>query len=68
MSSVLFTDFQGFTKHASEMDGKELVEDLNEYFAGFDEIMEQYNLEKIKTIGDAYMAAGGIPQPNTLIP
>jgi signal transduction histidine kinase/DNA-binding response OmpR family regulator/CHASE3 domain sensor protein len=68
MSSVLFTDFQGFTKHASEMDGKELVEDLNEYFAGFDEIMEQYNLEKIKTIGDAYMAAGGIPQPNTSNP
>lgn len=68
MSSVLFTDFQGFTKHASEMDGKELVEDLNEYFAGFDDIMEEYNLEKIKTIGDAYMAAGGIPQSNTTNP
>lgn len=68
MSSVLFTDFQGFTKHASEMDGKELVEDLNEYFAGFDEIMDKYNLEKIKTIGDAYMAAGGIPEPNRTNP
>ncbi|WP_299457249.1 adenylate/guanylate cyclase domain-containing protein [uncultured Microscilla sp.] len=68
MSTVLFTDFQGFTKQASEMDSKELVEDLNEYFAGFDDIMEQYNLEKIKTIGDAYMAAGGIPQSNTTNP
>ncbi|OJJ15071.1 hypothetical protein BKI52_40100 [marine bacterium AO1-C] len=68
MSSVLFTDFKGFTEHASEMDGRELVENLNEYFAGFDEIMETYNLEKIKTIGDAYMAAGGIPQSNTTNP
>ena len=68
MSSVLFTDFKGFTEHASEMDGRELVENLNEYFAGFDEIMEKYNLEKIKTIGDAYMAAGGIPQSNTTNP
>lgn len=68
MSSVLFTDFKGFTEHASEMDGKELVENLNEYFAGFDEIMEKYNLEKIKTIGDAYMAAGGIPNSNTSNP
>ena len=68
MSSVLFTDFKGFTEHASEIDGRELVENLNEYFAGFDEIMEKYNLEKIKTIGDAYMAAGGIPQPNLTNP
>jgi class 3 adenylate cyclase len=59
--SVLFTDFQGFTKIAEELSPQELVEELNECFSAFDEITNKYKLEKIKTIGDSYMCAGGIP-------
>ncbi len=62
--SVLFTDFVGFTQIASHMDAQMLVEQLNSYFAFFDEIIEKYNLEKIKTIGDSYMCAGGVPIAN----
>ena len=59
--SVLFSDFKGFTKHAESMTAEELVEELNICFVAFDEIVGKYGLEKIKTIGDAYMCAGGIP-------
>ena len=59
--TVLFTDFKGFTLAAAQMKPKELVEELNQCFTAFDEIMQRYGLEKIKTIGDAYMAAAGIP-------
>lgn len=62
--SVLFTDFVGFTKIAEKMKPEELVKDLDQYFKAFDEIMEKYGIEKIKTIGDAYMCAGGLPMPN----
>ena len=62
--SVLFTDFKGFTKIAEGMAPGELVAELNEFFIAFDEIAERNNLEKIKTIGDAYMCAGGIPTTN----
>lgn len=62
--TVLFTDFKGFTKAATAMHPQALVETLNECFSAFDSITEKYNLEKIKTIGDAYMCAGGIPVKN----
>ena len=62
--SVMFTDFKGFTTIADKMHPQELVEELNACFMAFDEIMEKYNLEKIKTIGDSYMCAGGIPTPS----
>lgn len=62
--SVLFTDFKGFSKIAEGLAPTELVSELNEYFVEFDKIVELYNLEKIKTIGDAYMCAGGIPTEN----
>ena len=62
--SVLFTDFKGFTAMSEKLTPKELVRDIHECFSAFDIIMEKYGIEKIKTIGDAYMAAGGIPVPN----
>ena len=62
--SVLFTDFKGFTKIAEKLTPQELVEELNQCFIAFDRIIDKYKLEKIKTIGDAYMCAGGIPAVN----
>lgn len=62
--TVLFTDFKGFTAMSEKVSPKELVKDLNECFSAFDHMMEQYGMEKIKTIGDAYMAAGGLPTEN----
>lgn len=59
--SVLFTDFKGFTSHSEKLTASELVKEINEYFKAFDEIITKYKIEKIKTIGDAYMAAGGVP-------
>lgn len=59
--SVLFGDFKGFTAHAEKLTPQELVLELNACFIAFDDIIGKYNLEKIKTIGDAYMCAGGIP-------
>ncbi len=61
--SILFSDFKGFTSIADKLSPGELVEDLNECFVAFDGIVEKYGLEKIKTIGDAYMCAGNIPSP-----
>ncbi|MDQ3277528.1 MAG: tetratricopeptide repeat protein [Bacteroidota bacterium] len=61
--SVMFTDFKGFTSHADKLTPKELVTELGNCFMAFDDIIEKYGLEKIKTIGDAYMVAGGIPVP-----
>jgi len=63
--TVLFTDFKGFTALSEKLSPRELVKDLNECFSGFDRITGKYGIEKIKTIGDAYMAAGGLPTPNT---
>jgi adenylate cyclase len=62
--TVLFTDFKGFADISEKLSPKELVNDLHECFTSFDNIMHKYGLEKIKTIGDAYMAAGGLPTPN----
>ncbi|MBL8002289.1 MAG: tetratricopeptide repeat protein [Flavobacteriales bacterium] len=63
--TVLFTDFKGFTAMSETLSPQELVRDLNECFSAFDHITARYGIEKIKTIGDAYMAAGGLPTPNT---
>lgn len=62
--SVLFTDFKGFTVIADQMAPEDLVRELNSTFVAFDNIIEKYGIEKIKTIGDAYMCAGGIPTPH----
>jgi adenylate cyclase len=63
--TVLFTDFKGFTAMSEQLSPKDLVKDLHLCFSLFDQICENNNIEKIKTIGDAYMAAGGLPTPNT---
>lgn len=62
--SVLFTDFKQFSIVAEEIPAEELVQSLDYYFKKFDTITEKHNLEKIKTIGDAYMCAGGLPTEN----
>jgi class 3 adenylate cyclase/Tfp pilus assembly protein PilF len=62
--SVMFTDFRGFTSLADKMTPQELVTELGSCFMAFDNIIEKYGLEKIKTIGDSYMCAGGIPIPS----
>jgi class 3 adenylate cyclase/tetratricopeptide (TPR) repeat protein len=62
--TVLFTDFKGFTAMSEKLTAKELVRDIHECFSAFDHIMAKHGIEKIKTIGDAYMAAGGLPVPN----
>lgn len=61
--TVLFTDFKGFTTISAGMAPAELVRSIHAYFSAFDQIMESRGIEKIKTIGDAYMAAGGLPTP-----
>lgn len=58
--TVLFIDFVGFSVFAETLDPNLLLEDLHFYFANFDDVARKYNLEKIKTIGDAYMCAGGL--------
>ena len=68
MVSVLFTDFKGFTSIAEKLTPEQLVEELNHCFLEFDLIIDKHNLEKIKTIGDSYMCAGGIPVANTTNP
>jgi adenylate cyclase len=60
--AVLFTDFKGFTAIAEKMTPGDLVEELNTCFIAFDNIIDKYRLEKIKTIGDSYMCAGGLSQ------
>jgi len=62
--SVLFTDFVGFTKFSEKMSPGEVVEVIHDCFSIFDDIVTKYNVEKIKTIGDAYMAVAGLPTPN----
>ncbi len=62
--SVLFTDFEGFTNIASSIPAKKLVDELNEIFFEFDEITSRQGLDKIKTIGDSYMAVAGLNNKN----
>ena len=68
MATVLFSDIQGFTKIAEEMNPEKLIDELDTFFYHFDLVVEKYNIEKIKTIGDAYMCAGGIPDKNRTNP
>lgn len=58
--SVLFADFKGFTAYSQNLSPEEIVKTIGYYFSKFDDIIAEYGLEKIKTIGDAYMCAGGI--------
>ena len=62
--TVMFTDFRGFTNIAEKLSAEELVNELDYLFRKFDEIISKYPIEKIKTIGDAYMCAGGLPAAN----
>ncbi|MEZ2239413.1 adenylate/guanylate cyclase domain-containing protein [Microcoleus sp.] len=62
--TVMFADLVGFTKLSTHLSPAELVELLNQIFSKFDELADRYGLEKIKTIGDAYMVVGGLPTPS----
>ncbi len=68
MVTVLFTDFKGFTRIAEKLSPEALVAELDYCFHAFDKIIDKHKIEKIKTIGDAYMCAGGIPVANTTNP
>jgi len=61
--TILFADIVGFTRFSETMSPSELVDMLDEVFSEFDNLVDKYNIEKIKTIGDAYMAVGGLPTP-----
>ena len=62
--SVLFTDFVKFTEFTQRMSPKDMVDEIGVCFKAFDEISVKFNIEKIKTIGDSFMAAGGVPLPD----
>ncbi len=66
--TVLFTDFKNFTATAENISPEQLVRSLDYYFKEFDQICTRNNLEKIKTIGDSYMCAGGLPKENQTHP
>ncbi|MGE0077814.1 MAG: adenylate/guanylate cyclase domain-containing protein [Bacteroidales bacterium] len=68
MVTVLFSDIQGFTKITDEINAEELIDQLDKFFYRFDTVVDKYHIEKIKTIGDAYMCAGGIPKKNRTNP
>lgn len=59
-TTIMFTDFVGFTQLAEQLSPRALVDDLHQYFSAFDEIVARHGLEKLKTIGDAFMCAGGL--------
>jgi len=61
--TILFSDLVGFTEQTAKLDPATLIRELNDLFTGFDRIMAEHGCERIKTIGDAYFAACGIPEP-----
>jgi len=63
--SVMFSDFVGFTQVAEKLTAQDLLTELEVYFEYFDSVIEQHHLEKLKTIGDSYMVAGGLPEPTS---
>ena len=67
-ATVLFTDFVNFTKLSSKLPPEQIIAELDECFLAFDAIIDRHELEKIKTIGDAFMCAGGLPVPNETHP
>jgi class 3 adenylate cyclase len=68
MATVLFANIHGFTKLSDHKNSEELMDELDQIFIHFDQITKKYKIQKIKTIGDAYMAAGGIPVKNITNP
>lgn len=66
--TVLLADVHGFEEIKPEMDAEQLIDHLDQLMFGFDEITQNHNLKKIKTIGDSYMCAGGIPNKNITNP
>lgn len=68
LATVMFTDFKGFTYMAETLTPQELVDEIDYCFKNFDQIISKHNIEKIKTIGDAYMCAGGLPVANETNP
>jgi adenylate cyclase len=66
--TVMFTDFKNFTQASELLSAEELVEEINLCYSEFDRIITKYGIEKIKTIGDSYMCAGGIPVTNATHP
>ena len=64
MVTVMFTDFKNFTNFSEKLSPQQLVAEINNCFSAFDTIMDRHGIEKIKTIGDSYMCAGGLPQKN----
>jgi class 3 adenylate cyclase len=66
--AIVFSDFVGFTAISTRLEVSTLVSSLNGLFSAFDAACAEFGVEKIKTIGDAYMAAGGLPTPNSTHP
>jgi adenylate cyclase len=62
--TVMFTDFENFTQASEKLSATELVKEIHHCYCEFDKIITKHGLEKIKTIGDSYMCAGGLPVPN----
>ncbi|MEM9849340.1 MAG: adenylate/guanylate cyclase domain-containing protein, partial [Bacteroidota bacterium] len=64
LATVIFTDFSGFTSISEQLSPEHLIDELSTCFSAFDDIIERHGLEKIKTLGDGYMCAGGVPIPD----
>lgn len=62
--TVMFADFEGFSRLTERIEPKSLIEQLDHFFGAFDAIAERHRLEKLKTVGDAYMCVGGLPATN----
>jgi adenylate cyclase len=63
-ATVILIDFTGFTRLVETMEPASVIDQLDQHFTRFDDIMASHRLEKLKTIGDAYLAVGGVPEPN----
>ena len=68
MATVLYADLQGIKKIAREDSSFDMMDELDNIFLQFNKIVKKYKIEKIKTIGDAYMCAGGVPEKNITNP
>ena len=62
--TIMFADFEGFSRLTEQIEPKSLIEQLDQFFSAFDAIAERHRMEKLKTIGDAYMCVSGLPEPN----
>ena len=68
MVTVLYSDVKGFTELSKEQDAEALIDELDNFFFQFDEVVEKNNIQKVKSLGDTYMCAGGIPKKNRTNP